>query len=109
MSFIFFVAQARPLKSSEGLITWKLIESKMPWGLMFLLGGGFAISRATVASGMAKMVGEAMKPLRYLPPALVLLFVSFLIGLFTEFTANVGVANITLPIVAQMVKNYLKN
>ena len=103
MSFIFFVAQARPLKSSEGLITWKLIESKMPWG------GGFAISRATVASGMAKMVGEAMKPLRYLPPALVLLFVSFLIGLFTEFTANVGVANITLPIVAQMVKNYLKN
>lgn len=81
----------------------------MPWGLMFLLGGGFAISRASVASGMAKMVGEAMIPLRYLPPALVLLFVSFFIGLFTEFTANVGVANITLPIVAQMVKDYLKN
>lgn len=98
-------AAKRPKRSSEGLITWKVIETKMPWSLMFLLGGGFAISRGSVASCMAKRVGEALVPLRYLPPVVILGVVCFFEGLLTEFTSNVGVANITLPVIAQMV-NY---
>lgn len=80
----------------------------MPWSLMFLLGGGFAISRGSVASCMAKRVGEALLPLRYLPPVVILAIVCFFEGLITEFTSNVGVANITLPVIAQMV-NYIRN
>ncbi|XP_020722917.2 protein I'm not dead yet [Bombus terrestris] len=92
----------RPVKSSEGLITWDVIQRKMPWSLMFLLGGGFAISRGSIASGLAKKVGETLVPLRYLPPVLIMLFVCLFIGTITEFTSNVGIANITLPVVAQM-------
>ncbi|XP_011633718.1 protein I'm not dead yet-like, partial [Pogonomyrmex barbatus] len=92
----------RPTRSSEGLITWKVIEAKMPWSLMFLLGGGFAISRGSVASCMARRVGEALVPLRYLPPVLILAVVCLFEGLLTEFTSNVGVANITLPVIAEM-------
>ncbi|KYN28504.1 Protein I'm not dead yet [Trachymyrmex cornetzi] len=104
-SFIYCYSQnpaKRPKRSSEGLITWKVIETKMPWSLMFLLGGGFAISRGSVASCMAKRVGEALVPLRYLPPIVILAVVCFFEGLMTEFTSNVGVANITLPVIAQM-------
>jgi len=100
-----FAAAKRPKRSSEGLITWKVIETKMPWNLMFLLGGGFAISRGSVASSMARRVGEALVPLRFLPPIVILAVVCFFEGLVTEFTSNVGVANITLPVIAQMV-NY---
>ncbi|KAK1116532.1 hypothetical protein K0M31_018994 [Melipona bicolor] len=96
----------RPYKSSEGLITWDVIQRKMPWSLMFLLGGGFAISRGSMASGLAKKIGEALVPLRYLPPFLIMLIVCFFIGTITEFTSNVGIANITLPVIAQMVKNH---
>ncbi|OAD57864.1 Protein I'm not dead yet [Eufriesea mexicana] len=92
----------RPSKSTEGLITWDVIEKKMPWSLMFLLGGGFAISKGSIASNLARKIGEAMVPLRYLPPVLVLFLVSLLIGTITEFTSNVGIANITLPVIAQM-------
>ncbi|XP_036148537.1 protein I'm not dead yet-like [Monomorium pharaonis] len=95
-------AAKKPKRSSEGLITWKVIETKMPWSLMFLLGGGFAISRGSVASSMAKQIGEALVPLRYLPPIIILSIVCFFEGLLTEFTSNVGVANITLPVIAQM-------
>jgi di/tricarboxylate transporter len=28
---------------SEALINWKTVERKMPWELVFLLGGGFAL------------------------------------------------------------------
>lgn len=97
-------AAKRPKRSSEGLITWKVIQSKMPWSLMFLLGGGFAISRGSVASCMAKRVGEALLPLRYLPPIVILALVCFFEGTLTEFTSNVGIANITLPVIAQMVR-----
>ncbi|CAK9815988.1 Protein I'm not dead yet [Anthophora plagiata] len=92
----------RPTKSSEGLITWDVIEKKMPWSLMFLLGGGFAISKGSVASGLAKKMGEALVPLKSLPPVLILFLVSLFVGTITEFTSNVGIANITLPVVAQM-------
>ncbi|XP_071568788.1 protein I'm not dead yet-like [Temnothorax nylanderi] len=104
-SFIYSYSQdpaKRPKKSSEGLITWKIIETKMPWSLMFLLGGGFAISKGSVASCMAKRVGEALVPLRYLPPIVILVIVCLFEGFITEFTSNVGVANITLPVIAQM-------
>ncbi|KAL6448027.1 hypothetical protein ACFW04_000218 [Cataglyphis niger] len=104
-SFIYSYSRdpaKRPKKSSEGLITWKVIEAKMPWSLMFLLGGGFAISRGSVASCMAKRVGEALLPLRHLPPVVILALVCFFEGTLTEFTSNVGVANITLPVIAQM-------
>ncbi|XP_033320025.1 protein I'm not dead yet-like [Bombus bifarius] len=92
----------RPVKSSEGLVTWDVIQRKMPWSLMFLLGGGFAISRGSIASGLARKVGETLVPLRYFPPVLIMLFVCLFIGTITEFTSNVGIANITLPVVAQM-------
>lgn len=101
--YMYVAAAKRPKRSSEGLMTWKVIETKMPWSLMFLLGGGFAISRGSVASCMAKRVGEALLPLRYLPPIVILALVCFFEGTITEFTSNVGIANITLPVIAQMV------
>ncbi|XP_053981429.1 protein I'm not dead yet [Hylaeus volcanicus] len=104
-SFIYSFSrdpEKRPKEISEGLITWNVIQSKMPWSLMFLLGGGFAISRGSIASCLAKRIGGALVPLRYLPSELILFFVSLFIGTITEFTSNVGIANITLPVIAQM-------
>ncbi|KAK2585406.1 hypothetical protein KPH14_010078 [Odynerus spinipes] len=92
----------RPTKPSEGLITWKVIETKMPWSLMFLLGGGFAISKGSINSCLAKRVGQALVPLRFLPPVIIMAFVCLFVGVITEFTSNVGIANITLPVIAQM-------
>lgn len=102
-----FTAGKRPKKSQEGLITWKKIETKMPWSLMFLLGGGFAIAKGSIESCMAKRVGMAMLPLRHLPPVLILTLVGYFVSTITEFTSNVGIANITLPVIAQMVRCYV--
>jgi hypothetical protein len=29
-------------------VNWKLVETRLPWGVLFLLGGGFALSDACV-------------------------------------------------------------
>ncbi|XP_047351504.1 protein I'm not dead yet-like [Vespa velutina] len=94
--------EKRPVKSSEGLITWKVIETKMPWSLMFLLGSGFAISKGSVHSSLAKTIGRTLTPLKSLPPIIIMTFICFFVGIITEFTSNVGIANITLPVIAQM-------
>ncbi|XP_033223084.1 protein I'm not dead yet-like [Belonocnema kinseyi] len=92
----------RPKRSSEALITWKYIANKMPWNLMFLLGGGFAISKGSNASGLSRMLGEALKPLENYNLLFILSILCIFITCITEFTSNVGVANIVLPVVAQM-------
>jgi len=74
---------------------------------MFLLGGGFAISRGSLVSSMAQKIGEFLSPLRVLPPPLILTILCFFCGTLTEITSNVGVANITLPVIAQMVSSFL--
>ncbi|RLU16588.1 hypothetical protein DMN91_010656 [Ooceraea biroi] len=92
----------RPRQSSEGLITWKVIRMKMPWRLVFLLGSGFAISKGSNVSGLAMRVGMTLVPLKELPPTLMLAVVLLFVGTLTEFTSNVGTANIILPVVAHM-------
>lgn len=29
------------------LLTWKMFNEKMPWGVVFLLGGGFSMAKAS--------------------------------------------------------------
>ncbi|KAL0127214.1 hypothetical protein PUN28_005485 [Cardiocondyla obscurior] len=79
-----------------------MIGTKMPWSMIFLFGGGFAISKGSVASCMAKRFSDALVPLRYLPPVVILVIVCLFEGIITEFTSNIAVANITLPAIAQM-------
>ncbi|XP_070511184.1 protein I'm not dead yet-like [Cardiocondyla obscurior] len=92
----------RSNKSSEGLITWQIIEEKIPWSLIFLLGSGFAVSKGSSVSGLAIKLGLLLVPLRELPPILMMAIVLFFASSLTEFTANVGTANIILPVVAHM-------
>ena len=101
---IFILGTKRPKKSSDALVTWQFIANKMPWNLMFLLGGGFAISKGSNASCLSKRLGESLKLLKNFNHILLLFFVCFFTGTLTEFTSNVGVANIVLPVIAQMVR-----
>ena len=41
-------------ENSPSLIDWKTITTKLPWGVILLLGGGFAVSDACTKSGLSK-------------------------------------------------------
>lgn len=91
-----------PTTTTPSLITWKFIQSKVPWGLIFLLGGGFALAEGSKVSGMATLIGNGLVGLKSLPPA-VLLFVVIIVAVFlTAFSSNVAIANIIVPVLAEM-------
>ncbi|XP_055629061.1 protein I'm not dead yet-like [Toxorhynchites rutilus septentrionalis] len=91
-----------PKVATTGLITWQFINDKMPWKLMFLLGGGFALAEGGRVTGMAHMIGQSLSVLNELP-VLVILFIALVAahGL-TEFASNVAICNIILPVLAEM-------
>ncbi|KAK9887061.1 hypothetical protein WA026_019996 [Henosepilachna vigintioctopunctata] len=94
-----------PKGPSAGLLTWKIIQQKMPWGLVFLIGSGFALSNAASTSKMNDYVVSYLGKLENFPPFVVLVVSCVMIGLITQFTSNVAIANITLPIMAQLARN----
>lgn len=94
-----------PKKASPGLITWRFINQKTPWSLLFLLGGGFALAEGGRTSGMSALLGQSLAGLKVLPP-LLLLFVLCVVGEFlTEFTSNVAICNVVLPVLAEVVRS----
>ncbi|XP_072745354.1 protein I'm not dead yet-like [Anoplolepis gracilipes] len=92
----------RPTKPSPGLITWKMINQKMHWSLIFVLGGGFAISAGSTTSGLSAMLGQSLIGLQKINVVAILLIVCVFAENVTELTANVAVANIILPVLAEM-------
>ena len=40
-----------PASPSKGLVDWDYVQAKVPWGVILLLGGGFALSKGCQESG----------------------------------------------------------
>ncbi|CAH0758434.1 unnamed protein product [Diatraea saccharalis] len=89
-------------KPSTGIVTWGILKDKVPWGLLFLLGGGFALAEGSKATGLSRKIGSSLEGLRDLPHPLVLLVVVLVTQFITEFTSNVAIANLILPVLANM-------
>ncbi|XP_074109353.1 protein I'm not dead yet [Cotesia typhae] len=92
----------RPTRPSPALIDWKTIHQKMHWSLIFVLGGGFAIAIGSKDTGLSKMLGEALGHLRNINSIITLFIVCLFAEIVTELTANVAVANIIVPVLAEM-------
>lgn len=68
-----------------------------------MLGGGFAISAGSTSSGLSQMLGKSLIGLEKINVVAILLIVCLFAENVTELTANVAVANIILPVLAEMV------
>jgi Na+/H+ antiporter NhaD/arsenite permease-like protein len=69
----------------------------------FYLGGGFALSDATEASGLSDWIGQQLTGLQVLPPFVIMLIICIITATITEIASNTATANILLPILADTV------
>nr|XP_033778758.1 solute carrier family 13 member 5 isoform X2 [Geotrypetes seraphini] len=84
------------------LLNWKIVHKKLPWSIVLLLGGGFALAKGSDASGLSKWLGDQMVPLHAIPPWAIAVVLSLVIAVFTECTSNVATATLFLPILGSM-------
>ncbi|CAH2219774.1 solute carrier family 13 member 5 isoform X1 [Pelobates cultripes] len=90
---------------SPPLLTWKVVHKKMPWSIVLLLGGGFALAKGSDASGLSYWLGQQMTPLHSIPAWSIAVILSLMIAVFTECASNVATATLFLPILASMAQS----
>ncbi|NXJ73415.1 S13A2 protein, partial [Trogon melanurus] len=84
------------------LLDWKVVHQKMPWNIVFLLGGGFALAEGSQQSGLSAWLGSKLTPLEQIPPPAIAFVLCLLVATFTECASNVATTTLFLPILASM-------
>ena len=85
-----FQAMNKVPESSPSLINWKTIETKLPWGVIILLGGGFAVSDACTKSGLSKWLVAKCMVLVGLPAWLINTIVCVLTVVLTQVSDSLN-------------------
>lgn len=88
------------------LMTWGFAEQRVPWGVLLLIGGGFALAAGVDASGLSGVIGEAMASLGSLPMVLLIGSTALIVCLLSELGSNTATASLTLPILAAMAERW---
>ena len=89
----------QPDGTTPRLINWDQAEKKIPWGILLLFGGGFAMAEAFKETGLSQWIGQSFASHMQGAPTWVLVFgTCALLTLMTEFTSNVATANTVLPV-----------
>ena len=73
---------------------------KIPWGIVLLFGGGFALASGFKESGLSHWFGMQLSGLDSLSPGVLVGSICFMITFLTELTSNTATAEMILPILA---------
>uniref|UniRef100_A0A4W3JG83 Solute carrier family 13 member 5 n=1 Tax=Callorhinchus milii TaxID=7868 RepID=A0A4W3JG83_CALMI len=87
---------------APSLLNWKLIQEKLPWNVVILLGGGFALAEGSEESGLSTWLGSQLIPLQNIPPWAIVIVLCLLVATFTECASNTATTSLFLPILASM-------
>ncbi|NXU96735.1 S13A4 protein, partial [Cettia cetti] len=93
----------------ESIITWKDFQKTMPWEIVVLVGGGYALAAGCKTSGLSTWIGRQMLSLSSLPYWAVTLLACILVSIVTEFVSNPATITIFLPILCTMSETLLIN
>ncbi|XP_001368657.1 solute carrier family 13 member 2 [Monodelphis domestica] len=93
---------SQKFKAPPALLNWNTVNKKMPWNIVFLLGGGFALAKGSEKSGLSHWLGSKLTPLQSIPSPAIAFILCLLVATFTECTSNVATTTLFLPILASM-------
>ncbi|MDH3342366.1 MAG: SLC13 family permease [Gammaproteobacteria bacterium] len=78
--------------------------SELPWKIVLLFGGGFALAKGFTASGLAAFIGQQFIGLQDASIFSLIAAVSAMVVFLTEVTSNTATAEMLLPLVASIAR-----
>ncbi len=98
LSIILF---AIPSKNKKGarLLDWKT-AARLPWGIVLLFGGGFALASGFKESGLSNWFGEQLSFVSLMHPIFIIAIVGLMMTFLTELTSNTATTEMILPVLA---------
>ena len=100
ISLILFIVPAT--EDGSPMLTWQLVQSKLAWGVIILLGGGFALAEGAQRSCLTHWVGAQLSRLSFLSAGVLRLLICVLVSCVTQVASNVATASMLLPVLLQL-------
>lgn len=97
-AFLLFLI---PSGKNEALLKWNDAQ-RLPWDVVILLGGGLAIAKGFMETGLDAWIASPLLFLKGMPSIVIILVVVTLILFLTEITSNTATATIFLPVTASL-------
>jgi sodium-dependent dicarboxylate transporter 2/3/5 len=85
----------------RNLLDWEFAQQRIPWGVVLLIGSGFAIAGGIDASGLSATIGNALVGWRTGSDLLQVGAIATGVTLLSELGSNTAVASLVLPILAR--------
>lgn len=82
---------------TEPLLDWHTAKS-IPWDIMILFGGGFALADGFSSSGLTEWLANQLVALQAMDLIIIVLMVVLLVIFLTEITSNTATASLMLPV-----------
>jgi len=98
-SLLFFIPTKDRSQGATRIMGPDVIP-RLPWNIVLLFGGGFALAAGFQQTGLAQIIGNQFEVLANLPTLLMILLVCLIITFLTELTSNLATTEMILPILA---------
>lgn len=90
-----------PVGGGKRLLEWEEFK-RIPWDVLILFGGGFALADALDASGFSRWAGERLSFVGQWPAVLMIVVICIVVTLLSEVASNVATATAMMPIAAAL-------
>jgi solute carrier family 13 (sodium-dependent dicarboxylate transporter), member 2/3/5 len=101
MALLLFIIPAKKEEYSKGLLDASAFK-KVPWGIIILFGGGFALAAGFTATGLSDFIGVSLRGLSAVSPFIIILVTAAVINFLSELTSNTATAEMILPVMASL-------
>ena len=102
MAALLFLIPSRTPGASQPTLAGKDIIPRLPWNIVLLFGGGFALAHGFQATGLSSLIGNQFAGLAGAPPLLVIVSLCLALTFLTELTSNAATTEMILPILASV-------
>ncbi|MDH3225340.1 MAG: SLC13 family permease, partial [Gemmatimonadota bacterium] len=100
-SLLFFVPTRSPGAAAATVMGPDVIR-RLPWNIVLLFGGGFALAHGFQITGLAGFIGERFTGLAGVPPLLIIVSICLGLTFLTELTSNTATTEMALPVLASI-------
>lgn len=98
LSVILFIIPSKN-KKGKRIMDWAT-ATKVPWNIVLLFGGGFALASAFKVSGLSIWVGEQLSFVGGLHPIIIIAIIALMMTFLTELASNTATIEMLLPVLA---------
>ncbi len=98
---LFFIPSGNKEKKDRRLLDTKVF-TRVPWSVILLFGGGFALAEGFTESGLSEFIGSQFHSIGNLSPLIIVFAVAASINFLTELTSNTATSQVILPVMASV-------